>query len=121
MMSFAGIARTIISSQQLPRKVLAKQTFILSHAPPPDCASLVIVSAPGKIQAVFDSSCGWSHCAVSIEKRAVKRRSDSEAWTIAEGQMEHKKLWTEMNRLQKAAFLSARGLVLRSDVSDSKS
>lgn len=120
MMSFAGIARAIISSQQLPRKVLAKQTFTLSHAPPPDCASQVIVSTPGKSQAAFDSSCGQSRCAVSVEERAVKKTCDSEAWKIAEEQMEHKKLWTEMNRLQKAAFLSARGLVLRSDVSDSK-
>lgn len=79
MVSIAGIARTIISFQQLPTKALAKQTFTLSHAPPPDCASWVIVSAPGKNQAVFDSCCERSHCAVSIEKRAVKRRRDSEA------------------------------------------
>lgn len=79
MMSIAGIVRIIISFQQLPKKALAKQMFTLSHAPLPDCASWIIVSAPGKNQAVFDSFCGQSHCAVSIEKRTVKRRCDSEA------------------------------------------
>lgn len=78
--NIAGIARTILSFQKLPRKVLTKQAFALSHPPPPDCVSIVIsFMLLERIRLYLTSFCGWFHCAVSIEKKAVKGRSDSGA------------------------------------------
>lgn len=51
--SIAGIA-TVISFQKLPRKVLTKQALTLSYPPPPGCASITMVYAPGKNKAGFD-------------------------------------------------------------------